>query len=322
MHHANKRDQIIDIIKQQKDIFHPSEIAGLTGASVPYVQNVILSLFATKQLTDVKDGRRTLFKLIDGQPIKDTQTNHQHAGGGRGATELFNEFTVRERFIYVDKFAQMVVEGDIPSMFFTGVSGIGKTFAIQKLLHKNGLTEQKDYIFVKGHSSPFGLYSILYWNKKSLIVFDDCDKAFDNEISASLLKAALDNYDKRVVSWHSRSIPSDSDMERSFEFEGKIIFISNKTIESVDEAVRTRTLCVNLAMTRPEITEYMKGLLDKIEPDKPLLLKQEVMKYLEEVQTVFVNYNLRTLIKAIRIRSRYEDETIWKNMIKITAYNE
>lgn len=313
---SKKRDLIINTIKQQTKEFHPTEIAGLTGASVPYVNNIILSLFATKQLEEIKDGRKTLFKLIVGKIIADPQHNETPF------TDKIQEYSVKERFSYVENFSQIVIDGILPSMFLTGVSGIGKTHLILKMLQRNELKNNEDYVIIKGHSSPFGLYSTLYWNQSNLVIFDDCDKAFENEISANILKAALDSYDKRIVSWVSRTIPKESDIEDRFEFTGQIIFISNKLITQVDDSIRTRTLCVNLFMNRSEITEYMRDKLSVIEPNQPMKLKEEVLVYLETIQEDFTKYNLRTLIKSIRIRSCYNDENIWKNMIKISAQNE
>jgi hypothetical protein len=318
MSRNSKRDQIITAIKQQLTEFHPSIIAGLTGTSVPYVTNVILSLSATGQLQEVKNGRKLLYRCIPNITITTTTGVTTPVGN----VNVLSDIPVKERFEYVARFTQMVVDGKLPSMFFTGASGIGKTHLIRDVLKSNGLKEGPDYTFIKGHTSPFGLFSTLYYNREKLIVFDDCDKAFDNDISASLLKAALDSYDKRIVSWLSRTIPADSDIESTFDFKGRVIFISNQPVDSIDDAVKTRTICVSLHMSRAEITAHMHGLLNTIEPKQPLALKQEVLEYLETVKEKFTSYNLRTLIKSIRIRSAYSNEQIWKNMIKMTALNE
>lgn len=322
----SKQDCIKDFIAEQEGTFHPSLIAGLAGASVPYVQNIINSLEATGILESSKVGKKTFYEVVTS--VDDATGEETRAivvkeeDKPSKIVDPISEFSVAERFDYIRKFSQLVIEGDTPSMFFTGVAGVGKTHLIRKQLEMNGLDEGNDYKFIKGHSSPFGLYSLLYHNFDKMLIFDDCDKVFENDQAANLLKAALDSYDKRVVSWLGRCIPQDSDMADTFEFEGQIIFISNTAVEDVDEAVRSRTLCINLAMTREEVTEHMRNILDKIETKETMEMKTEVLDYLGEVAGLFHSYNLRTLIKAIRIRRRYDVETTWKDMVKISAMNE
>jgi len=321
---ASKRDIIIESIIAQTEPFHPSKIAGLTGASVPYVTNVIIALESTGQLTTVKEGRKTFFKVSEDEQgdqilIKDPQNNKTNIVS---TVNPITEFDVVERFDYVEKFAQLVIEGITPSLFFTGVAGIGKTHIIRKMLKENDFREGDQYNFIKGHSSPFGLFSILYFNRNRITIFDDCDKAFENELSANILKGALDSYDRRVITWAGRGVPKDSDVESTFEFKGQIIFISNKPLESMDEAIRSRTLCISLDMNRQEIIEHMRGLLNKIETKQPMKLKIEVLNYLESVKDNFVSFNLRTLIKAIRVRARYSEDKIWKNMIRLSSHSE
>jgi hypothetical protein len=75
-----------------------------------------------------------------------------------------------------------------------------------------------------------GLYSVLYKfsDSRNVIVFDDCDSAFNDELSLNILKAALDSGKRRRITWKS-----DSHMLRregipdSFDFNGSVIFITN-----------------------------------------------------------------------------------------------
>lgn len=317
------RNFIIETIKQQTEPFHPSKIAGLTGTSVPYVTNVILSLMSTGKLQEIKEGRKVFFKLIEGEELQDTQIGAKKTMSGRTSNDdVLRQFNVYERFDYVQKLAQMVIEKATPSLFLTGSSGIGKTYLVRDQLKRNGLAENTDFKYIKGHVSPLGLYTTLYYNQEGLIVFDDCDKVFETDISVSILEAALDSYDKRTIHWESRAIPLDSDIPRSFDFRGNVIFVSNRDIVDVASTLRTRTLCINLTLSRSEITQHMRNLLPMIESSVPIDIREEVMNYLGEIENEFKQYNLRTLIKAIRIRTRYEDPMIWKPLVKVVASNE
>lgn len=307
----NKRDSIVHRIRSQAGVFDQYTIANETGASAPYVLNVIKPLVDRGDVEEIREGRRIRYSYIGNAelPTDPFASAMQH-------------FSVAERFDYVHRFAQLVVEGVCPSLFFTGVAGIGKTHLITQVLQSNNLVQDEHYITVKGHISPFGLYCLLYHNKNKITIFDDCDKAFENDISANILKAALDSYDKRVISWNSRAIPEDSSVEPSFTYKGKIIFVSNKPIHELDEAVKSRTMCVSLDMSRDEVTEHMANILPNIEQNVDLDVKQDVLQYLSTVAHEFSDYNLRTLIKAIRIRTRYDEPKIWQNMIKVTSFNE
>ncbi len=318
-----KREYILQVINEQEEEFHSSKISGLTGASKPYVDNVIISLVATDQLEELKRGRKTYYKPIKtNEGVRCDVSDPQSPVQPQKLENPMNEFNVKERFDLVSKFVQLVIEGRSPSMFLTGAAGIGKTFLVKKQMTRNGLKDPTNFVYIKGHSSPLGLYSILFHNREKIVVFDDCDKAWENELSANILKAALDSYDTRTIHWISRSIPKDSELENQFDFKGKIIFVSNKPLEEVDEAIRSRTMCVNLEMSRAEVSTYMRTIIDVIEPKAPLTIKTEVLDFLESIEDTFKCYNLRTFIKAIRVRERYEDELVWKNMIRIASHSE
>ena len=105
--------------------------------------------------------------------------------------------------------------------------------------HKN---EPNGYIIFKGTSSPFGLYRALYHHRNQIVVFDDCDAILKDDVASNILKAALDSYDVREITWMSKSTFNPGDMSEEeienkiveeskypskFEFRGQIIFISN-----------------------------------------------------------------------------------------------
>jgi hypothetical protein len=89
---------------------------------------------------------------------------------------------------------------------------------------------------VKGAMTAVGLYATLYKysDPQNVLVFDDCDSAFSDELSLNLLKAALDSGKRRRIFWNS-----DSSMLRregipdSFEFRGSVIFITNLSFDNV-----------------------------------------------------------------------------------------
>jgi hypothetical protein len=195
----------------------------------------------------------------------------------------------------------------------TGISGIGKTYTVKSRLKANGLREGHDYHFVSGHSSPLGLYRFLYEHRDSIIVFDDCDSIFEHQNAIDLLKASLDMYTTRTVHWQSSRMPDD--LECEFDFEGQIIFVSNLDSSQIDNAVKSRTMVIDLQMSRKELCEYMKSIIHVIEPSMSEEYKLEVLAFLADNYESYDQFNLRTLVKTCKLRKRAAKRDIdWKKM--------
>lgn len=226
--------------------------------------------------------------------------------------------SVTDRFSYLEDLVHMVAKKVQPSVMLTGTPGVGKSYLVQKTLAAAGLEENMDYVVCKGHSSPMGLYQLLHDHRDQLIVFDDCDSALDDGISANLLKAALDSYDTRIVSWHSNKA-EQMDLEKSFEFTGAVIFVSNLDMHKIDGAIRSRAFCYNLHLTSDEVHNYMSHILPNIFPKVSMEIKKEVLDYLGKFKDQWDSYNLRTLLQAIRIRLGVREGKDWKKMIQILA---
>jgi hypothetical protein len=118
----------------------------------------------------------------------------------RGTQSLFE--SVRDVVV-------MVARGHTASAIISGPGGLGKTHTVTETLDEMGLRKDIDYQLVKGFSSARGLYECLYNNNGKLTVFDDCDSALKDRISASLLKAALDSYSTREISWVIKRSPAN-----------------------------------------------------------------------------------------------------------------
>lgn len=226
--------------------------------------------------------------------------------------------SVTDRFEYLQDLVHMVAKKVQPSVMLTGTPGVGKSYLVQKTLNAAGLEEDEDYVVCKGHSSPMGLYQLLHDHRDQLIVFDDCDSALDDGISANLLKAALDSYDTRIVSWHSNKT-EQLDLEKSFEFTGSVVFVSNLDMHKIDGAIRSRAFCYNLHLTPNEVHSYMGHILPNVFPKVSMEVKKEVWNYLGTFKEQWDSYNLRTLLQAIRIRLGVREGKDWKKMIQILA---
>lgn len=148
---------------------------------------------------------------------------------------------IATRFAILDEMTQAAINSDIRAMIVSGPPGVGKSFGVETQLEKASLfdklaSKKIRYEIVKGAMTPLGLYAQLYKfsDPKNVLVFDDCDSAFGDELALNILKAALDSGKRRRIFWNS-----DSAMLRregipdSFEFKGSVIFITNLNFENV-----------------------------------------------------------------------------------------
>jgi hypothetical protein len=170
---------------------------------------------------------------------------------------------------------------------------------------------RKIYTVIKGYSTAKGLYRSLYENRNRVVIFDDCDSVLRDPVALNLLKGALDSYDKRIISWNAESF-GDDDLPRSFEFKGGVIFISNMPIFKVDQAIRSRAICVDLSMNTTQKIERMQAIIQTSEflPEYSNSVKREALDFLNEMKDQARELSLRTLISVTKVAGRGGDN--WK----------
>lgn len=148
---------------------------------------------------------------------------------------------IGERFEILQQMTRAVIGGDVRAMIVVGPPGVGKSYGVEFELEKSGLFDKLSgrkikYDVVKGAMTPIGLYTTLYQHSdaNNVLVFDDCDSVFQDELALNILKAALDSGKKRRIHWNS-----DSAMLRRegvpdvFDFKGGCIFITNLKFENI-----------------------------------------------------------------------------------------
>lgn len=246
-----------------------------------------------------------------------------------GKVEKIERFGINERFDFLTDFVHMVADRTSASLLVTGEGGLGKTHTVNKALRAAGMRDISEYMemagigeeiprhvqktlytVVKGYSTAKGLYRTLYENRHRTITFDDCDSILRDPVAVNLLKGALDSYDKRIISWNAESF-GDDDLPRSFQFEGGVIFISNLPIFKIDQAVRSRAICVDLSMNTMQKIERMEAIIlqDDFLPEFELPVKREALTFLEELKDQAKELSLRTLISVTKVAGRGGD---WK----------
>ena len=201
------------------------------------------------------------------------------------------------------------------TILVTGGAGLGKTYLVKKTLADMGLRESHEFVHFKGRATAAGLFSTLYDNSNSIIVLDDCDSVFKDDDAVNILKAALDSYDVRKISYLSTKPIKDEQgnpIPRSFEFTGKIIFISNIPQQGLDEAIKSRSFVADISMTTEQMFTRIDQLMAKMEPNIPQQAKDQARQIMQELHDKYdgVEINLRSFIKAARICAMgFEDPT-------------
>ena len=239
-------------------------------------------------------------------------------GTAKKAAERDAKFGINTRFEFVEKLVNMVSAGVQPSAVITGEGGLGKTYTVTKTLEKNGFKDISDlgefqvgavvarskvFTMVKGYSTAKGLYRTLFENNKSVIVFDDCDAVLKDPVALNLLKGALDSYGKRIISWNADM--RDDDLPRSFNFEGRVIFISNMSQDSIDQAIRSRSMLIDLTMNADQKIERMETISKSAEflPEYDTKVKTDALDLIRSLKDEAKEISLRTLISVCKIRA-------------------
>jgi hypothetical protein len=145
-----------------------------------------------------------------------------------------------------------------------------------------------------------------------LIIFDDCDSVLEDKVALNILKSALDSYETRTISWMAKMNKND-EYPQQFNFTGRIIFISNKSKEDMNEAILSRSLTVDLTMSSNDKVNRMSSILGSILPEYTLEAKTEALDFLKTVKDE-VSLNMRMLIMVTKMRSSYPSN--WMDMAK------
>lgn len=239
-----------------------------------------------------------------------------------------DEFGINKRFDFVDQMVRMVSAKTIASAIITGQGGLGKTHTVIKSLKTAGFADvtdlasfevgtrivsPKSFRVIKGFSTAKGLYRTLFEGNGMVLVFDDCDSVLKDPVALNLLKGALDSYGDRYINWNADI--RDDDLPRSFKFTGSIVFISNMDLDRIDQAVRSRAMCVDVSMTQSQKLERMQVIMKDPEflPEYNIEYKAEALLFIDGIKDKVQNLSLRSLISAVKIRAQGGD---WKSLAK------
>lgn len=215
----SKRELCLEIAEQNPDASR-QELIEMFLDQIPGISTGGASTYASAVMKELEEsaGERAA------KAARDNETDEQIAE------------RLDERFRMIDVLANASCLGKVRSLVVSGPAGLGKSHAVESAVRRYDPYEQKS-IIAKGFVRPTGLYLLLheYRHKGNVIVLDDADSIFADQDALNILKAALDTTKKRIISWRSETKMMDADgnpIERSFEYEGTVIFITNKDFDA------------------------------------------------------------------------------------------
>lgn len=207
----------------------------------------------------VQDGDRRFRVRVDSE--HDFEVKHREVVHESDETIMKR---IGTRFRILDDMTRAATRGDVRALIVVGPPGVGKSFGVENQLRKFSVfdtlgDESPRYEVVKGAITPIGLYSVLYRHSDSghVIVFDDCDSVFYDDLSLNLLKAALDSNRRRRICWNADShFLRREGIPEAFDFKGSVIFITNIDFQNIKsrklqdhlEALNSRCHYLDLTM--------------------------------------------------------------------------
>ena len=244
---------------------------------------------------------------------------------------------LRERFDMLEDMTRACKKGDVRAMIVSGPPGVGKSFGVEKVLGRHDMIatlseSQPKYEVVKGAMSAIGLYCKLYKfaDKDNVIVFDDCDSVFSDELCLNILKAALDSKKTRRIHWNTDSFKLRNEgVPDSFEFKGSAIFITNIKFDNVKskkmrdhlEALESRCHYIDLTID----TEREKMLRIKQITEDGMLNEygfheskvDDIVDYVDINKKKLRELSLRTVLKIADLAKAFPDK--WEAMAENTV---
>ena len=244
---------------------------------------------------------------------------------------------LRERFDMLEDMTKATKKGDVRAMIVSGPPGVGKSHGVEKVLGKHDLIatlgeKPPKYEVVKGAMSAIGLYCKLYKmaDKDNVIVFDDCDSIFSDELSLNILKAALDSKKTRRIHWNTDSFKLRNEgVPDSFEFKGSAIFITNIKFDNVKskkmrdhlEALESRCHYIDLAIDtdREKLLRIKQitndGMLDEYALGAEVV--EEIVDFCDINKKRLRELSLRTVLKVADLAKAFPNK--WEAMAENTV---
>lgn len=242
---------------------------------------------------------------------------------------------LRERFAMLTDMTKAVKKGDVRAMIVSGPPGVGKSHGVEEVLDRYAMMEtmgaRKTHEVIKGAMSALGLYAKLYKmaDAGNVVVFDDCDSIFADELSLNILKAALDSKKNRKIHWNTDSYKLRQEgIPDCFTFKASAIFITNLKFDKVKGKLREHlaaleSRCHYMDLTIDTDREKMlrirqvvtDGMLDQYRfTDEQ---KEDIIDFCDVNKNRLRELSLRSVLKVADLVRAFPDH--WEAMAENTV---
>jgi len=242
---------------------------------------------------------------------------------------------LRERFAMLSEMTKAVKKGDVRAMIVSGPPGVGKSHGVEEVLDRYKMMEdmggRKTHEVVKGAMSALGLYAKLFKmaDEGNVIVFDDCDSIFSDELSLNILKAALDSKKNRKIHWNTDSHKLRLEgIPDCFTFKASAIFITNLKFDKVKgklrehlEALESRCHYMDLTIDteREKMLRIRQVIQDGMLNAYSLSdeVKEDIIDFVDINKKRLRELSLRTVLKVADLAVAFPDrwETFAENTV-------
>jgi hypothetical protein len=335
---------------------HPDK-AGDNAAIAAFIRQAVPGAKTTPaSVSSMKSRLKAAIALGDALPSGSSALAQSLAfeslPSGEDSTETIEEAQKRISLRYkaMERMCRRLVAGGMPSLIVSGPPGLGKSYtalaAIEEkeaegtlsnvltagLLDADEANEETEdnliekdiklFDIISGSITAVGLYQAL-WNTRNggIILLDDIDEVFRDEVCLNLLKAALDSGKKRMLSWRKEaSWLAEYGIDKTFEFKGHVMFLTNidfeaeigkngKLAEHFKALIdRSYYLCLTLRTKRDfmiRIRQVAGGAEGMLCATHGLSVEEsdEVLDFITDNQDRFYNLSLRLADQIARMRA-------------------
>jgi predicted AAA+ superfamily ATPase len=265
--------------------------------------------------------------------VVETEGSITAAGQEESDAEIIER--LRERFSMLSEMTKAVKKGDVRAMIVSGPPGVGKSHGVEEVLDRYKMMEdmggRKTHEVVKGAMSALGLYVKLYKmaDEGNVIVFDDCDSIFSDELSLNILKAALDSKKNRKIHWNTDSHKLRNEgVPDCFTFKASAIFITNLKFDKVKgklrehlEALESRCHYMDLTIDteREKMLRIRQVIQDGMLAGYNLSdeVKLDIIDFVDVNKKRLRELSLRTVLKVADLAVAFPDrwETFAENTV-------
>ena len=197
---------------------------------------------------------------------------------------------------------KFVAQGGSKSLIVCGMGGIGKTYEVTSTLRKIYGEPGDKYTYHSGAKiSPRSFYSAVFRERDMLQVWDEADSILKQDDTVMMLKPALDTSGKPAMEYVTNTLPitrkNESDIldycaqcdaaytlvytnnpnklkdgemvfPSKFYFDGQMIFISNMRASEIEEAIKSRSIFLDVYLSATDVMNRMKTIMKAQYPDE------------------------------------------------------